>query len=123
MAKEFARKFYSSKRWQDCRNGYAAMRGHLCENCLRQGIYKPGVIVHHIEELTPKNIENPEVTLGWDNLELLCRECHKDIHGIGGRWDAVNARRREDRDNRRRYAIGPDGKVTAKKEKHPPLCT
>lgn len=64
MAKEFARSFYSSKAWQDCRNEYAKRRHHLCENCLRRGIYKPGVIVHHIEELTPFNITNPEIALG-----------------------------------------------------------
>ena len=55
MAKDFARSFYSSKQWQDCRNEYAKRRHHLCEDCLRRGIYKPGVIVHHIEELTPEN--------------------------------------------------------------------
>ena len=112
MAKEYAKKFYSSKRWQDCRNGYAAMRGYLCENCLKHGIYKPGVIVHHVEEITPMNIENPEITLSWSNLELLCRDCHKDIHGIGGRWDEVNARRKEERRLSKRYLIDADGKVS-----------
>ena len=111
MAKEFAKKFYSSKRWQVCRNGYAAMRGHLCEECLKHGIYKPGVIVHHVEELTPANINRPEIALNWNNLELLCRECHKEIHGIGGRWDEVNARRAEERKRKKRYVILPDGTV------------
>lgn len=97
MAQEFARKFYSSKQWQDCRNGYAAMRGYLCENCLRKGIYKPGEIVHHRIELTPLNIENPEVSLSWDNLKLVCRECHAEEHRIDRRGI--------------RYLIGEDGEV------------
>ena len=111
MAKDFAKKFYSSKRWQDCRNGYAAMRGYLCENCLRHGIYKPGAIVHHVEEITPMNIENPEVTLSWNNLELLCRECHMEIHGSG--WDEINAERAEKKRQRQRYIIDKYGRVTA----------
>ena len=81
MAKDFAKGFYSSKTWQDCRNEYAKKALHLCENCLRKGIYKPGVIVHHVEELTPLNIQRPEVTLNFDNLELLCRDCHALKHG------------------------------------------
>ena len=97
MAKDFARQFYSSKAWQDCRDGYAAYRGHLCENCLKRGIYKPGVIVHHVEELTPFNIENPEVALNWNNFRLVCRECHSKEHDM--------------RLKGRRYTFGPGGEV------------
>ena len=114
MAKEFARRFYSSKTWQDCRDAYAKKAHHLCENCLRKGIYKPGVIVHHIEELTPFNIEKPEVALNFDNLELLCRDCHAEIHDAKGRWDAVNAARRARRDEKNRYKVGPNGEITAR---------
>lgn len=115
MAKPFARKFYSSKAWQDCRNEYAKRRHHLCENCLRQGIYKPGTIVHHKIELDPVNIEDPEVTLNFDNLELLCRECHTQAHGLeGGRWAAVNERKRAKKIAAQRYKIGTDGTVTAR---------
>lgn len=80
MSKPFARQFYSSKTWQDCRNEYIKCAHYLCENCLRKGIYTPGVIVHHIEELTPENIHRPEVSLNFGNLELLCRECHAEMH-------------------------------------------
>lgn len=80
MAKEYAKAFYSSKVWQDCRNAYAKKARYLCEDCLLKGIYKPGVIVHHVEELTPLNIENPEVTLNHDNLRLVCRDCHAKLH-------------------------------------------
>ena len=114
MAKPFARKFYSSKAWQDCRNEYAKRRHHLCEDCLRRGIYKPGVIVHHKIELDPITIEKPEVALSFDNLELLCRDCHARIHGLEGRWDSVNRRKRANRDASLRYKIGENGEVTAR---------
>ena len=112
MAKAFARKFYSSKAWQDCRNEYAKRQHYLCENCLRKGIYRPGVIVHHKIEIDPVNIERPEITLNFDNLELLCRECHAEIHGnTGGRWAKVNARRKKEKENNQRYKIGENGEV------------
>lgn len=97
MAKEFSRAFYSSGAWQHCRNTYGAAHSWLCEDCLRRGIYTPGVEVHHVEELTPFNIDRPEVTLNWDNLVLLCRECHKARHDTRMRG--------------RRYQIGPNGEI------------
>ena len=115
MSKPFARKFYSSKAWQDCRNEYAKRKHYLCEDCLRKGIYKPGVIVHHKIEIDPITIEKPEIALSFDNLELLCRECHARRHEIaGGRWAAVNKRRREARDASNRYFFGENGEVKAK---------
>ena len=80
MAREFARSFYSSGAWQDCRNEYMKRAHHLCEDCLRKGIYTPAREVHHIEELTPENIHRPEVTLNFDNLEALCKDCHNKEH-------------------------------------------
>lgn len=97
MAKAFAKKFYSSKAWQDCRNRYAAKRGHLCENCLRKGIYRPGEIVHHKIEIDPVTIYNPEVSLNPDNLELLCRDCHAEMH--------------KSYQKGRRFVIGVNGEV------------
>ena len=115
MSKPFARQFYSSAAWHACRNEYAKKRGYLCENCLRQGIYKPGEIVHHKIELDPVNIENPEITLNPDNLMLLCRDCHAKIHGLeGGRWGVVNERKRKERAERQRYIVSEDGRVTAR---------
>ncbi len=49
---------------------YIVARDHgLCVKCGR-----PGEIVHHKEHLTPENINTPEIALGENNLELLCRE-------------------------------------------------
>jgi hypothetical protein len=54
--------------------------GGLCERCLAQGIYRPGVIVHHKCYIGPDNINDPNVTLNFSNLELLCREHHAAEH-------------------------------------------
>lgn len=97
MAREFAKKFYSSRDWQDCRNEYAKKQRYLCEDCLARGIYKPGVIVHHMVEVTPVNIYNPEITLNHKNLRLLCRDCHAEIHKRQAKG--------------RRYLIGTGGEV------------
>lgn len=113
MAKAYAKEFYSSKAWQTCRNAYAKMRGHLCEECLRRGIYKPGEIVHHKIEIDPITINNPEVALAFENLELLCRVCHARRHEHKG-WKEINRRKKEAREKQKRYSIDASGKVFAK---------
>lgn len=75
MAQEFAKQFYKSKAWRDCRDAYFIYRHGLCERCGR-----PGVIVHHRTYLTPQNIIDPNVTLNWKNLELVCATCHQHEH-------------------------------------------
>lgn len=75
MAREFSRKFYKSKAWKQCRE-YIFNKYHgLCNKC-----GAPGEEVHHVTWLSPKNIDDPEITLGEDNLVLLCRNCHVAIH-------------------------------------------
>ena len=86
VAQAFAKGFYKSKQWKDTRSSYAASVGHLCEVCLRKGLYSPGEIVHHKEKLTSDNINDPLVSLSWDNLELLCRDCHGKAHGAVKRY-------------------------------------
>lgn len=81
IMKEFAKSFYKSKAWQNTREAYAASVGRLCERCLRSGIYRAGEIVHHKKPLTSENINDPSVSLAWNNLELLCRDCHGKVHG------------------------------------------
>ena len=113
MSKPFARAFYSSKVWQECRNEYAKRRGHLCERCLSRGLYVPGIIVHHKIELTPENIDRPDVTLNFDNLELLCRDCHAEVHEHdGGRWSEVNDKKRARRAREQRYKVDEYGRVS-----------
>ena len=76
MAQEFAKAFYKSKAWLKCREGFIQSKFGLCEKCKR-----PGHIVHHKIKLTTDNIDDPEITLSWDNLEYLCLECHNTEHG------------------------------------------
>ena len=75
VLKPFARGFYNSKAWQDCRNAYFVSQHGLCEKC-----QCAGKIVHHKVGLTPENINDPTITLNWENLELLCQECHNQVH-------------------------------------------
>lgn len=94
MAKEYAKAFYKSKTWQQCRDAYAASVGGLCEECLKDGIITAGEIVHHKIHVSPDTIQNPDVLLNWDNLELVCRSCHLKLHG-----------------NQKRYSVDPAGRV------------
>lgn len=80
MHNQFASAFYRSSRWNRCRTAYRESRGGLCERCLARGLIVPGVDVHHRIRLTPENLDNPDITLNWDNLELLCEECHQQEH-------------------------------------------
>lgn len=98
MSRDFARSFYGSDAWKMCRAAYYKSKGGLCERCLKAGRYSPGEIVHHKIYLTPQNVHQPEVALCWDNLELLCRECHAAEH------DA----------RKRRYSIDENGRVEAR---------
>ncbi|GFN35366.1 HNH endonuclease signature motif containing protein [Tepidimicrobium xylanilyticum] len=80
MARDFAIKFYNSKEWKKCREAYKQSVNGLCERCLKAGKYVPGDEVHHKIYLSPDNINNPDITLNWDNLELLCASCHSKEH-------------------------------------------
>lgn len=39
-----------------------------------------GYIVHHKCYIDTTNIYNPDITLNFDNLELLCLDCHNKEH-------------------------------------------
>lgn len=81
MAKDFAKDFYNSPNWKATRKAYYTYRLGWCEECMKQGKYTRGEIVHHIEELTPENINDPAISLSFDNLKLVCRNCHAIEHG------------------------------------------
>lgn len=80
MAKPFAKPFYNSKAWLDTRASYISSVDGLCERCLDKGEYTPGYIVHHIEYITPSNINDPDITLNHGNLMYVCQACHNHIH-------------------------------------------
>ena len=72
----FARAFYESPAWRRTRAYIFKRDAGLCVRC-----GAPGVIVHHIQPLTPANIDDPSISLNEDNLETLCRACHAIAHG------------------------------------------
>lgn len=75
-----AKRFYKSKLWERTRALYAQSVGGLCERCLKNGIYTPGKVVHHRIYLDDQKLRVPEIALSYDNLELLCQECHNKEH-------------------------------------------
>ena len=81
--KPYAEQFYKSSAWRKTAQTYLQSRGYLCERCLARGIHKPAALVHHKTHISPDNINVPEISLSWDNLEAVCRECHAELHHQG----------------------------------------
>jgi len=79
------KEFYGSIQWKNCRDAYRKQAGGLCERCLAKGLYVPGEIVHHKIHLNEKNLNDTKIALNPDNLQLVCRQCHTEIHS-GRRW-------------------------------------
>lgn len=84
MAKEWARRFYSSSAWLKCRDsfisGRRAVDGGLCQDCHE----RLGEIAHHWPvPLTAQNISRPEVSLNHQNLRWVCKACHDLYPGHG----------------------------------------
>lgn len=75
MAQSFFKSFYNSKSWLDTREAYFVSKFGLCELC-----EKPGEEIHHKIFLRPENMNNADITLNWDNLQLLCKRCHNVQH-------------------------------------------
>ncbi|MBG9937441.1 HNH endonuclease [Bacillus tropicus] len=78
MAKNYAKAFYNGASWRKCKNGFMQSKHYLCERC-----GDIAVICHHKQYITPQNINNPNITLNWDNLEALCQTCHNQEHHSG----------------------------------------
>lgn len=75
--KDYAEEFYQSKQWKKTRAAYMASRYYVCERC--GGVAR---IVHHINHLNKRNINNPSIALDWSNLEALCMDCHNKEHFV-----------------------------------------
>ena len=95
MAQEFSKAFYKSAAWLKCREAYIKSVGGLCEDCLAKGLYTAGLVVHHIIPLTPDNINDPAITLSFNNLRLVCQDCHAAEHHPTGLS----------------YCFGPNGEI------------
>lgn len=103
-----AQKFYSSKAWQRCRDAYKKRVGGLCERCLKEGKINPAEIIHHKIHLDESKLNDPSITLCFENLEALCRECHEKEHGSDTR-DAL--RRWRQSVSKKRYTVDQFGHV------------
>lgn len=79
MSKETA-PFYGTEVWKQTRKAYKKAAGGLCEICLKQGLCTAGEFVHHRIPLTATNMNDPEIALSFDNLMLVCRKHHEQIH-------------------------------------------
>lgn len=104
--KDYAKQFYSSRAWKNCRKAYAKSVGGLCEICLADGLIVAGEIVHHKKHINPNNVHDPEILLNWDNLQLVCRECHAKIHEADIH-----------KNKPKRYRVDEFGRVTVQEQK------
>ena len=73
--KEYAEQFYKSTRWKKARASYLASISYICERCGRLA-----TMVHHKTYITEDNIDDPDITLSFDNFEGLCDTCHQHEH-------------------------------------------
>lgn len=79
--KQIKIEFYSSGAWKSLREQIRKRDKEICQYCGK--MIKNKGIVHHIKEITPDNINDPNITLNPDNLILVHDECHKKIHKKG----------------------------------------
>lgn len=106
--KEYAKKFYKSKAWVKCRNAYFNSQNGICELC-----GKIGEEVHHKQYLTAENIHDVNITLAWENLQLLCRTCHCEIHKK--QYAMYRARTRKDKGVINGLCFNEDGELVENK--------
>lgn len=70
--------FYHSPEWRKCSKSFASEKRYICERC---GKYCEGhMIVHHKIRLNETNVKDVNISLNWNNLELLCIDCHNKEH-------------------------------------------
>ncbi len=94
--------FYVSGVWIDCARAYRDSNP-LCERCRKKGEISLAEQVHHKIKLTPENINNPDITLNWDNLEALCGDCHREEH---------RKQRRDEKNSGKRWKVDENGIVS-----------
>lgn len=75
-------RFYGSTAWRNLREA-KLLEQPLCEECLLHDKITPATQVHHKVPfgLGIDDKQKWELFLDWDNLESICTECHRRIHG------------------------------------------
>lgn len=72
---KWAEHFYKSTGWKKTRYSYLVSKDFTCERCGARA-----TMVHHRTYLTEQLINNPALTVGYENLEALCETCHDVEH-------------------------------------------
>ena len=104
--------FYHSKAWKNTKKNIWLKQNLLCNRC-HKPVYVDGIsewlpkykrrtgIVHHKIWLDEKNIYDDNISLGEENLEGICKECHEKEH-------------HPDVANRKEYAFDENGNLIKK---------
>lgn len=73
---------YNSREWQELRVRKIQAAQGLCEVCMKQGYVTSAKIVHHIHPIEDSHSmqEMRHWAFMWDNLLLVCQQCHAKIH-------------------------------------------
>ena len=95
--------FYHTQAWENCRESFLKSKRGLCEMCLKEGIITPARVVHHRKPITPDNVNDPAITLNFDNLMALCQDHHAFVHG--SLYDPTTGK------SKRRYSFDDAGRL------------
>lgn len=83
--------FYRQTRWIKLRKGLMFERLNaegllICEHCGKPIVKDYDAILHHKKELTPQNVNDPNIAYNPENLAFVHIKCHNAIHKrFGGR--------------------------------------
>ena len=72
--------FYCRKEYLSLAQSCKVKSGGTCARCGRSGFDMSELRPHHVIELTLDNVDDPNIALNPDNIEVLCRECHDEVH-------------------------------------------
>lgn len=66
--------------WQNFRMAIISERGLRCEHCGELVVRAGDLTLHHIEELTPENVNDALISLNPINVLVVHHDCHNQIH-------------------------------------------
>ena len=110
----------NSKRWWEVKRIVWQRAKGLCEECQKQGIVRAGVDCHHIVPVetasSPQEMER--LCFNPDNCQLLCIQCHSNIHKSMGKGTRKLANERA-RQRQERWADNIMKRFTTPKDDEP----
>lgn len=72
--------FYASRAWREFRLTIVAERGLICEHCGKLIAKQRDAHVHHKIHLTEDNYKDASIALNPENVMLVHKDCHDQIH-------------------------------------------